>query len=296
MLTCKEYYDKTMAKIIIPNKLNIDTISYRFLSKLQYDICFCTDTDIELDFSECRFTHPAFTAYFGTLISLGEVWHKKVRLSAGSNERIWNYFLRSGIYDYYSDTNSGKINQNSIPFTKISLDEDEIVPYIDNILHLAPISLSEDCRMMLFKNIYEIFINAVDHSQANNGVFSCGHWMPNKRQLIFSVCDTGIGIPCLVKQRIPDIDPVAAITWALQRGNSTMQLASGVPRGVGLSDLRDFTRINNGSLIIFSNNVYYNCSDNEVKIPMRYQIVGTLITIVITADDEHIYILKEERT
>ena len=113
---------------------------------------------------------------------------------------------------------------------------------------------------------------------------------------IFSVCDTGTGIPRLVKRQHPDISSVDAIHWALQRGNSTAQLNSGVPRGLGLADLKDFTELNKGSLIIFSNNVYYNCSDNGVKVPMRYEIVGTLITIIITADDEHIYILKEERT
>ncbi len=286
-----------MANILIPNKLNIDADSYLFLAKLQYDIFSCKDTDIDLNFSECRFSHPAFTAYFGTLISIGKRWNKKVRLVAGQNNRIWDYFLKSGIYDYYFNKKTGHINQNSIPFTQISLEEDVLMQYIDdNILRLAPIVLSPACRKMLFKNIYEIFINAIEHSRSENGVFSCGHWMPNKRQLIFSVCDTGTGIPRLVKRQHPDISSVDAIHWALQRGNSTAQLNSGVPRGLGLADLKDFTELNKGSLIIFSNNVYYNCSDNGVKVPMRYEIVGTLITIIITADDEHIYILKEERT
>lgn len=281
-----------MKKIIIPNKLNIDADSYRFLSKLQYDICFNTDTDIELDFSNCQFTHSAFTAYFGTLLSISKKWNKNVHLFTKENATIHNYFLKSGIYDYYQKI-QGNINSNSIPFTKITLDDDKLMQYIDNILQRAPISLSDACRQMLFKNIYEIFVNAIEHSHSPCGVFSCGHWMPNKQQLIFSVCDAGIGIPRLVRQQHPELTYVDAIEWALQRGHSTKQLTAGVPRGLGLADLVSFTKLNNGSLIIFSNNVYYNCSNNVIGIPMKYEIVGTLITMIITADYEHIYMLKE---
>lgn len=287
-----EYGSNKMEKILIPDKLNIDANSYRFLAKLQYDIYSCTDTDIELDFSKCGFTHSAFTAYFGTLLSISKLWNKNVSISTGNNISIYNYFRCSGIYDYYQKT-TGNINNNAIPFTNFTDDDDKLMQYIDNILHHAPIFLSDDCRKMLFKNIYEIFVNALEHSHSSSGVFSCGHWMPNKQQLIFSVCDAGVGIPQLVKQKFPDIDSVGAIEWALQRGNSTQQLTAGVPRGLGLADLKDFTELNTGSLIIFSNNVYYNCSEKTAKIPMRYAIAGTLITIIIIADYEHVYMLKE---
>lgn len=120
--------------------------------------------------------------------------------------------------------------------------------------------------------------------------------MPYKRKLIFSVCDTGTGIPRLVKQQHSGITSIEAINWALTRGNSTKQLTDGVPRGLGMADLKKFTGLNNGALIIFSNDVYYNCSKENEKIQLPYDIIGTLITLIITADDEHIYILKEEQS
>lgn len=286
-----------MDKIIhIPNKLNIDKASYQFLAKLQYDIYTSNESFIILDFNGCQFTAPAFTAYFGALVALTRKWNKNIHFRSKQNTKITEYFINSGLYDYFTESKSSHINQNAIPFTKVNLDDDNLINYIDNILKLAPITLSAACQDSLFKNIYEIFNNAIEHSDSSCGVFSCGHWMPNKRQLIFSVCDTGSGIPNRVKQREPDITSINAIKWALKRGNSTKQLTDGVPRGLGMADLKDFTKLNQGSLIIFSNDVYYNCSKSESGIQLQYDIVGTLITVVITADDEHIYILKEEHS
>ena len=60
--------------------------------------------------------------------------------------------------------------------------EDSMVEYINKILDLAPIVLSPRAESLLFKNIYEIFSNSSDHSESENGVFACGHWMPSKNQ------------------------------------------------------------------------------------------------------------------
>lgn len=286
-----------MEKIItVPTRLNIDTSSYHFLAKLQYDIYACHETSIILSFDNCIFTHAAFTAYFGALKTVAQKWGKDVSIFSENNSKILNYFKKSGLYEYYSMTTDSYTNQNAIPFNKVNLDDRNIINYIDNIINLAPIKLSDACRDLLFKNVYEIFSNATEHSKSSCGVFACGHWMPNKKKLIFSVCDTGTGIPRLVKQQYSSITSIEAINWALQRGNSTKQLTDGVPRGLGMADLKDFTGLNNGALIIFSNDVYYNCSKENEKIQLPYDIVGTLITLIITADDEHIYILKEEQS
>ncbi len=288
-----------MEKIItIPNKLNIIERSYQFLAKLQYEIFTCKEPTIILDFGQCQFTAPAFTAYFGALITIAQNWNKSVFIRANANSNVMRYFEKSGIYDYYSNSAVSHINQNSIPFTKVRLDDQNLIKYIDNILDLAPITLSDPCRDLLFKNIYEIFNNAMDHSNSSCGVFACGHWMPIRKQLIFSVCDTGYGIPRLVKQRNPELNSIDAVKWALERGHSTKQMTDGAPRGLGMADLKDFTTLNNGALIIFSNDVYYNCAGNELIIEahLPYDIIGTLITVIITADYEHIYILKEEQS
>lgn len=284
-----------MEKIIkVPPKLNITGDSYRFLSKLQFDLYKCTESNIILDFDSCVFTHAAFTAYLGGLRLLCRHWGKNLVFKASSTSRVRTYFEHSGLYDFFNPSNIIHSNNNSIPFTKVNLDDNSIINYIDNILYLAPIRLSANCRELLFKNIYEIFNNAIEHSQALCGVYSCGHWMPNKKQLIFSVYDTGLGIPRRIKELKPELSSSDSIIWALRSGTSTLQLSGGVPRGLGLYDLKQFISLNNGALNIFSNDVYYRYTHSGEAIALPYDILGTLITITITADYDHIYILKEE--
>lgn len=285
-----------MEKIItVPPTLNINEDAYQFLGKLQYDVYSCKENVVILDFCQCKFSHAAFTAYFGALKSLAQKWGKNVVFYTADNN-VRRYFLDSGLYDHFSQSTETHNNKNSIPFTKVNLDDESLVDYIGNILDLAPITLSEKCRDLLFKNIYEIFSNAVEHSHSKYGVFACGHWMPQKKKLVFSVCDTGTGIPRTIKQKNASLSSAQALDWALKRGNSTKQLSDGVPRGLGLSDLKDFIQLNNGDLNIFTNDVYYKCSDTEATTSLRYDILGTLITLTITADYNHVYILREERS
>ena len=285
-----------MEKIItMPSSLNIDEEAYRFLGKLQYSIYSCEEKDIILDFSQCTFSHAAFTAYLGALKSLSQKWGKTVSFKTVDG-KLQRYFFTSGLYDHFTASTVNHTNKNTIPFTRVNLDGDNLIDYIGNILDLAPITLSEKCRDLLFKNIYEIFSNAIEHSNSQFGVFACGHWMPTKKKLVFSVCDTGLGIARTIKEVKPTFSSTQAFNWALKSGNSTKQLSDGVPRGLGLSDLKAFIKLNNGDLNIFTNDIYYNCSSEETTTSLNYDILGTLITLTITADYNHIYILKEERS
>ena len=103
--------------------------------------------------------------------------------------------------------------------------------------------------------------------------------------------DTGIGIPSLVKEEINEnMSSHDAINWALQRGNSTKQLIHGIPRGLGLSDLYDFIRLNDGALNIFTNDIYFEYKKGNTSYELlSFPIIGTFIGITIKADYNHIY-------
>lgn len=119
----------------------------------------------------------------------------------------------------------------------------------------------------------------------------------HQKQLVFSVYDTGIGIPTVIKNHIDlKMNSAEALRWALKTGNSTKQLNDGVPRGVGLPNLLDFISLNNGFLYILSNDVYYSYENGKEQfIPLSHSIVGTMISFIIISDSEHIYKLKEEQ-
>lgn len=279
-------------KIIkIPKNLNNDSESYYFLSELQNVIIDSCQNRIILDFCNCNFSHAILTSFIGALLHIGNLFDKTIVYKTSKGSKLSTYFQRSGLYNYVTEDTTDYTNSYAIPFCKINMDDDNIIDYIGNILDLAPIKLTEQCHELLFKNIYEVFNNASDHSRSCQGVYACGHWMPTKKQLVFSVYDTGIGIPSLVKEEINEnMSSHDAINWALQRGNSTKQLIHGIPRGLGLSDLYDFIRLNDGALNIFTNDIYFEYKKGNTSYELlSFPIIGTFIGITIKADYNHIY-------
>lgn len=286
----------TLEEIIkIPERLNMDIESYNYLSELQDKVLNSTADRIILDFCECKYTDASFTAFIGALNELSTHRNKKIIFRTARDSKVQEYFKRSGLYNYIVNDENKYINENAIPFSHVTLDDDIIIEYIDKILELAPIQLSSDCNNLLFRNIYEIFNNSIDHSDSICGVYSCGHWMPYRKELVFSIYDTGIGIAQIVKNNInPLFSSEEAIKWALIRGNSTKQLDGGTPRGLGLSDLLNFIKLNNGSLRIMSNDIYYKYNRSENYSVISKPIIGTLISITIIADNEHTYVVKKK--
>lgn len=284
-----------MSELIkFPKNLNNNTVSsYYFLAELQNQIIDSSDNSIILDFTDCVFSHAIFTSFIGSLMHIGSAFGKTITYRTKKSSPLNTYFKRSGLYNYMMDDDVNYTNSNAIPFCSINMNDDTIIDYISNILELAPIKLTEQCHELLFKNIYEIFNNSADHSRAQHGVYSCGHWMPTKKQLVFSVYDTGIGIPSLIRESIDDaMTSENAINWAIQRGNSTKQLLKGTPRGLGLSDLYDFIRLNDGALNIFTNDIYYQYKGGVSVSSIPTPIIGTFIGITIIADYDHIYTTK----
>lgn len=284
-----------MEKVIeMPRDLNINKNTFSFLSELQHAIINTTSTRIILDFCNCKFSHAIFTSFIGALLHIASENGKTVVYRSAHESAVQKYLKRSGLYNYIVNDEISYINDNAIPFRCINMDDEQIQAYIDNILALAPITLSSTGYELMFKNLYEIFNNSSEHSNAKCGVYGCGHWMPTKKQLVFSLYDTGIGIPMHIKNRINySFSSAVAIKWAPTAGNSTEQLTGGIPRGLGLSDLKEFVRLNKGTLNIFSNDIYYNYQNGIESIEQfQTSILGTFIGIVIKADYDHIYIAK----
>ena len=112
--------------------------------------------------------------------------------------------------------------------------------------------------------MWEIYSNAFEHSNTDIGVFSCGQYYRNQNDLVLSVTDFGKGIPRNVRSflRHKDVDEAQilklsgadCLKWAFKPGSTTC--TGDVPRGLGLDLLKEFVRLNQGKLEVYSNNAY----------------------------------------
>lgn len=281
-----------MNKIIeMPKNLQYNYDSYDYLTYLQHQIAICPEDKIILDFQKIDSCHTIFMTFIGFLSVWANHKNKQLVYRLSKKTKLYEDFHFVGLYNYLTGNTTNCESKNAIPFREVKMDDEEILDYINNILELAPIKLTSTAENLLFKTLYEIFNNSVEHSNSQDGVYACGHWAPEKKELDFSVYDTGVGIPFLIKQKInANFSSKDALEWSLVPGNSTKQLIEGIPRGVGLSDLKKFIELNNGSFNIVSNDIYYNYENtNEIYRTINNPISGTIISFIIKNDDTHIY-------
>lgn len=283
-----------MKKIIEMPRILPDSYKTFFkLANIQNTIKTCKEERIILDFSNCIFSHAIFTSFIGALFVLAKSYNKKLTYRLNAQSKLFYYIYDSGLYDFIYGNNYTANNTNSIPFTEIKMADEAIIDYTNKILEYAPIKLTEKADSLLFKNIYELFNNALEHSESQNGIYGCGHWFPKKQELAFSVYDTGIGIPTSIKRKInSNFSSKDAIKWSFSMNNSTLQLVDNTPRGVGLPTFLNFITLNKGFLSIVSNDICYIYNNKETFHILPHPIVGTIISFTIKSDTEHIYDVK----
>jgi len=144
------------------------------------------------------------------------------------------------------------------------------------------------------ESVFEIFSNAVLHSQTKLGIFSCGQYFPKRDLLDFAVADLGIGI----RQNVLDntglnLRADAAIGWATDGQNTTKR--GQIPGGLGLKLLREFISLNGGRIQIVSDSGYWALEQGQVTMrEMKYRFPGTVVSIEIDTADRRSYKLSSE--
>ncbi|MBI4743084.1 MAG: sensor histidine kinase [Betaproteobacteria bacterium] len=143
--------------------------------------------------------------------------------------------------------------------------------------------------------VWEIFANAFEHSKTTVGVYSCGQYLPQRRELLLAVADFGVGIPSNVRIYFgcPEMAACDAMRWAFAGGHTT-QPRQTFPRGLGLDFLKHFVQKTNGVMQVFSH-------DGRARIDQRGETYensqpffeGTLVQIRLLCDDKH-YMLSNQ--
>lgn len=167
------------------------------------------------------------------------------------------------------------------------------------------LSISQDLRKDITRNIYEIFQNAFGHGIKSSthkiDVISCGSYNTENQTLSLCIVDLGIGIADNVKKYLnqKNLTPEECVKWALQVGNSTQtdSINSDMARGLGLDVLKEFITINKGSLDIYTNtcHIFLNNDSTDYNTELiDTNFPGTMVLITINCSKEISYSYSSE--
>ncbi|MGO9531076.1 MAG: ATP-binding protein [Syntrophobacteraceae bacterium] len=260
--------------------------------------------DVRFDFSGCGFLRPNAVAFLGGLARLIESRLGSVVFdwSTLHDNAVMTNLCQNGFAETFGYPVSGW-GGHSIPYREDGVvDMNSIMDYLTySWIGKGWVHVSNRLRDAIAGTMWEIYSNAFEHSESDIGVFSCGQHFRYHNELILSVVDFGQGIPAKVRtflrQHAPE-DLVSKLTgaqclkWAFGRGNSTCR--GDVARGLGLDLLKEFIRLNQGKLEVYSNEGYAiidKDGERYQKMPISFE--GTVVQITLRCD-ENLYKFKDE--
>lgn len=156
--------------------------------------------------------------------------------------------------------------------------------------------MSTALRREFRQSLFELFENAVAHSDTKLGIFACGQYFPNQSELHFCVADRGVGIPSRVRDFLKEpISAERAIGWAMEGQNTTRLVADGLPGGLGLKMIREFIGKNGGAIHVASDDGYWwDRGGGVVTRKLTAPFPGTAVDIEINTADTKSYALANE--
>jgi hypothetical protein len=202
---------------------------------------------------------------------------------------------RNGMMEFFGQP-ALKASKAAVPFRHDEvLGEDDLVNYLYNSwIGKGRVNLSEALKSAIVGKACEIYVNAFDHGHSPVGVFTSGQYYAKRKLLKLCVADFGIGIPDNVRAHLNDPKKTGAesMQWAFQRGNSTKK-TEGIARGLGLDILRDFVKINSGTLEIFSHDGQAIINKVQSFTSRSRIFPGTLVNITFSCDESFYRFVSE---
>lgn len=253
--------------------------------------------DICLDFSRCGFLKQDSIVFIGGLIRLLQNRGVEVKVNLeGIRSSVKRTLEQNGFLAAFGLGDKGP-DGNSVPYREdLQENKDGIVNYLKSRwLGHDWVHISEMLGDSIISKVWEIYANAFQHGNSAIGVYTCGQHFPALKILYLSIIDFGVGIPSNVRLFLkePGKSAKESIEWAMVEGNSTKSQLAG-PGGVGLGLLKEFVKLNQGSLEIFSHDGYVFIDNSKETYDTRETFFeGTLVTIKLQCD-EKFYVLSSE--
>jgi len=273
-----------------------DLAGFDALVRLHAKTKECFLDDVEIDMTATGWFDADMCAALGAILyRLGDD-PNNIQLTNIPNS-VAKILSKNGFLSNYGGEELPDTWGTTIPYKRFDVKDDR---YFAGYIEEEFVRRSEMPRMssgLLKKfreSVFEIFSNAVIHSQTKLGIFSCGQYFPKRHRLDFSVADLGIGIRQNVLENAGlDLRADLAIAWATDGQNTTK--SGRIPGGLGLKLLREFITLNGGRIQIVSDTGYWSLEAGQVHTAqIRLPFPGTVVSIEIDTADKRSYKLSSE--
>ena len=282
-------------KVALP-LIRHDRTGFEALVSLYAQTKDCVFEEIEIDMSSTGWFDTDMCAVLGAILyRLGDNVNT-VRLT-NIRPDVERILSRNGFLSNYGRKRISDAWGSTIPYQRFDIKDDRYFGgYIEaEFVHRTEMPCISSGLLKKFReSVFEIFSNAVMHSQTRLGIFSCGQYFPTRHRLDFSVADLGIGIRQNVKDNVGlDLAAEKAIVWATQGQNTTKRGA--IPGGLGLKLLREFIDLNGGCIQIVSDAGHWRHEKNRTS-TARFSdpFPGTVVSIEMDTSDTQSYVLSSE--
>jgi len=273
-----------------------DQAGFETLIKLHNDAKDCFLDNIDIDMNGTTWFDADMCAAFGAILYLLSENLNTIKLT-GIRPDVDSILSKNGFLSNYGHKKPPDRWGTTIPYQRFDAKDDRyFAGYIENeFMQRSEIpTMTQGLQKKFRESIFEIFSNAVLHSQTKMGIFSCGQFFPRRDRLDFSVADLGIGILRNVKENAGlDLTPEEAIIWATEGCNTTKR--GQIPGGLGLKLLSEFIDLNSGRIQIVSDAGYWKREKGKISTArLRWPFPGTVVSVEINTSDTKTYALTGE--
>lgn len=289
-------YREEILKFQLPTEVKHDLDGFRCLVELNSKANESFFEEIEIDMGAVAWLDADMCAALGAILYSLSANLNEIDLT-NVNPGVEAILCRNGFLSHYGREKMPDRYGTTIPYQRFEVKDDRFfAKYIeDQLIQRSEMpSMSRGLEKKFRESVFEIFSNAVIHSQTKMGIFSCGQFFPKRQKLVFTVADLGVGILRNVEEGTGQaMSPAAAISWATEGTNTTKK--GRIPGGLGLKLLREFITLNEGYMRIVSDAGYWILSQGEVHTDhFDKPFPGTVVNIEINASDKNSYVLKSE--
>ena len=233
----------------------------------------------------------AITVIAGTIQFCLQSSKKKIKYIPPKDNKLKDYLSQIGFNEFFHINGKDIHKDTSVELTQLTA----LKPlYIENVIDLidSQMQLSPGVTDSLKMSIQEILTNVFDHSKSENGCFACAQYYPVKRTIRLCITDFGVGILSNLKRKYGVTTDVDAIKLSVKEGVTSRPQSA----GFGLSNIRNFLKVNEGTLTIISGRGKINFYSNKVKsYNMAKGFEGTIVNLKIYANKESFYFLTNEK-